>query len=335
MSDLNDQLNEAARMIEGPDVEGILRYMYAHPYYVPILFACGSWEEKYGKPFKWSDVRVFPKDLNKLVIDGLLTKDGSKYRLRAPDLFRTAFAQYMKEKTLAMMQFHDYSEKRTGEVPVPAGIPPNVFDAIIGYDAVKRRILLALGAKTPVHVLLTGPPSTAKSLFLEAFAQLPGARLTYGDAASKAGLRRFVMEEHPQYLIIDEIDKMKPEDNTILLELMEHQTVSVLHYNENQMEDISLRVFAAANDISKIRPELLSRFDRIQLREYTPEEFVRVAYNHLVKKMGVDEHIAAYIAKGVAQKSRDIRDAIRIANMSKRMEDAIFLVSSLGQIAQV
>lgn len=330
-----EKIGASMKKMDGLEVSDILRYMYAHPYYVPVISAALIWENEKRRPFRWSDVRVFPKDLNRLVIDGILAKDGNRgFLLRDHASASDAYGHYIRERTKAMLQMKSY-QNAGGDMPMPPGIPQDIFSDIVGYDDVKKEIILALNARTNVHVLLQGPPSTAKSLFLEGLRSLPGARLTYGDAVSKAGLRRFVMEEKPQYLVIDEIDKMNPEDDTILLEMMEHQTVSVIHYDQNSMEDISMRVFAAANVTKKMRPELLSRFHKITLREYTPQEFMRVAYQHLTMKMGVEQGIAEYIARGVAVKSRDIRDAIRIANMSRTIADAEFLVTKLGHEANV
>ena len=177
--------------------------------------------------------------------------------------------------------------------------------------------------------------SIAKPLFLEGLVKLPGAKLTFGDDVSKAGLRRFVMDEHPQYLIIDDIDKMSPEDDTILLELMEHQTVSVMHFGIRRSEDISLTVFGAANDTRRMRRELLSRFLKIELREYSAEEFRKVAFLHLTRRMGVDGELAEAIAAGVSAKSRDIRDAVRIVSMSRNMDDVKFLIAALGTASAV
>ena len=38
---------------------------------------------------------------------------------------------------------------------------------IVGYDDVKRIIVMALRSRKPVHVLLVGPPGIGKSLFLD------------------------------------------------------------------------------------------------------------------------------------------------------------------------
>lgn len=334
--DFTKQTKEMLAKLSGLNQEQMTKYIFSHPHYVPALAACLEWHMHRHHPFKWTEVRVFPRDLNRLVMDGLLTKEGNKgYSVTKPEELRIALMTYYREVARMQDEMKRYNSGATGKMPLPPGVPENIFDDIVGYDQVKREIILALNAQSNIHVLLYGPPSTAKSLFLEGLKSLPGARLTFGDAVSKAGLRRFVMEEKPQYLIIDEIDKMSPEDDTILLELMEHQTVSVMHYDQNEMEDISLRVFAAANNLKKMRPELLSRFHKIQLREYTQEEFIRVAYNHLTQRLNTPPAIAEYIAKGVAYKTKDIRDAVRIANMSRTIQDAAFLVSRIGEEANV
>jgi Holliday junction resolvasome RuvABC ATP-dependent DNA helicase subunit len=316
----------------GRETEYILHYMYSHRYVIPIIEHAMDWEQRYGRPFKWYEIRVIGRDLDRLVLDGILTKVGNKgYRLNN---IANTYAAYLLYRSEILKAQEISQNSRPQTPPMLPGIPKDLFTDIVGYDDVKRQFYLALGADEEVHILMIGPPSTAKSLFLEALQSLPGSKLAFGDAISKAGLRRFIMEEKPQYLIIDEIDKMDLSDASILLELMEHQTVSVMHYNSQETEEISLRVFAAANEIKQMKKELLSRFHKIYLREYTPEEFMRVAYQHLVH-IGTRKDIAELIASGVAQKSRDIRDARRIAKMSHSVEDAEFLMSQLGRTAQV
>lgn len=313
--------------------QDVLRYMYAHRRSIPVISEAIAWERRHGAPFRWYDVRATTAELNRLVIDGILAKEGNRgYRLRdhgAAVSARDCYNLDMIESALARIG------NGNGGSVLPPGADEGMFDGITGYAGAKRQIFMALGARPAVHVLLTGPPSTAKSLFLEGLGKLPGAKLTFGDAVSKAGLRRFVMDEHPQYLVIDEIDKMAPEDDTILLELMEHQTVSVMHFGIRRSEDISLTVFGAANDTRGMRRELLSRFLKIELREYSAEEFRKVAFLHLTRRMGVDGELAEAIAAGVSAKSRDIRDAVRIASMSRNMDDVKFLVAALGTASAV
>ena len=108
-----------------------------------------------------------------------------------------------------------------------------------------------------------------------------------------------------------------------------------MHFGIRRSEDISLTVFGAANDARRMRRELLSRFLKIELREYSAEEFRKVAFLHLMRRMGTDSGMAEAIVAGVSAKSRDIRDAVRIASMSRSMDDVKFLVAALGTASAV
>lgn len=176
--------------------------------------------------------------------------------------------------------------------------------------------------------------NTAKSLFLEGLATLPGAVYRFGDAISRAGIRRLLMDEKPPWLIVDELDKLSPEDDTAMLEFMERQRVSMTVTGINRDEAINIRVFAAANKTNRVRPELLSRFHRIRLRDYTEEEFRAVARAYL-KKRGVPVDMATLIADAVGARTRDIRDCRRIASMARSASDAEFLIQELGKEARV
>ena len=41
-----------------------------------------------------------------------------------------------------------------------------LFDDVIGFDDVKEIFQMSVGAYKPVHILLVGPPASAKSLFM-------------------------------------------------------------------------------------------------------------------------------------------------------------------------
>ena len=100
-------------------------------------------------------------------------------------------------------------------------IPADLFDYIVGHDEVKYWLNKSLTSPEPVHILLAGPPATAKSLFLEPLGQLPGAQYALGGSSSRAGIADFLINFQPRFLIIDELDKMKREDFSVLLSLMQ------------------------------------------------------------------------------------------------------------------
>ena len=61
-----------------------------------------------------------------------------------------------------------------------AKVKIDLFESIIGYDDVKETLVDALNHKASVHWTLVGPPASAKTLFLMALEQLPGASYVLG-----------------------------------------------------------------------------------------------------------------------------------------------------------
>ena len=313
--------------------QSLLRYLYAHPSAAETLRRALEYQAHGHEGFRWQHVRVMPKALTQLVLDGLIDRldtPGAWYTITHPMETLEAVKQFSNEQTKIRVE----RERGSSDLPpLPVGVPPTLFEGVLGYADVKRQLFLALGTPLPTHVLLHGKPGTGKTLFMEGIGRLPGALFRHADTVTKAGLRRVVTQDRPRYLILDEIDKMSPEQDTILLELMDG-IVSAMNYSESYSEAIDLRVFGAANDIRHMRPELRSRFLKIVIRDYSPEEFVAIASGYLIKN-GIRPGIANLVAEGVSHKSRDLRDAIRIARMARTEEDAAFLIRALGQEAQV
>ncbi|MFY9799473.1 MAG: ATP-binding protein [Candidatus Nitrosopolaris sp.] len=99
-----------------------------------------------------------------------------------------------------------------------------MFDKIIGYDGNKRTFARSLDSKEPVHILLVGPPGQAKTMFLKCILETFGEKKTFftvGGNASKSGLIDVLFDMQPKYLLVDEIEHLKPEYQTTLLSLME------------------------------------------------------------------------------------------------------------------
>jgi len=80
-------------------------------------------------------------------------------------------------------------------------VPTDLFSVIVGFEDVKAVVRRSLEAERPVHVLLVGPPSTAKSLFLMELSRLPNARYALGGGrSSRAGVSRnkpFLLRHKP------------------------------------------------------------------------------------------------------------------------------------------
>jgi len=192
-----------------------------------------------------------------------------------------------------------------------------LFNLVVGHEKIKQLIRFAVGAERPVHVLLEGPPGTAKTLMLQDVGRLPGAQFYVGSTTTKSGLVGLLLQEHPRFLVIDEIDKMADIDQSPLLNLMETGTVTVLHHGDRQRMEMDCRVFAGGNDSRRINSALMSRFAKFEIAAYTEAEFVTVASAVLEKREGYGPAMAELIATEVVRYSTDIRDAVRVARMAR------------------
>jgi Holliday junction DNA helicase RuvB len=194
-------------------------------------------------------------------------------------------------------------------------IPEDLFDVVVNHDDLKQLFMASLRAVRPVHILLVGPPATAKSVFLMELKRLPRSRYALGGTSSKAGIVDFVIQERPRYLLVDELDKMDMKDYAALLSLME--TGEVVRLKRGMTDEIRVKiwVFAAVNRDDTLPHELRSRFQQCYLTEYSEQDFKKVVRTMLVKREDASEDVAANIADKVAEYSRDVRDAIRIARL--------------------
>jgi len=84
----------------------------------------------------------------------------------------------------------------------------SLFGDIVGYDHIKKLFRMALDSDCPVHILLVGPPTSAKTMFLTSLLhRLKNSYFTDGANSTKAGMISFLFENRPRYLLVDEIDK--------------------------------------------------------------------------------------------------------------------------------
>jgi intein/homing endonuclease len=105
---------------------------------------------------------------------------------------------------------------------------PEIFSDIVGLEDVKDILLKALKADKPVHVLIVGGPATAKTMILEALSRFYDVPVILAGASTRAGLRDYIVENVPEIMIIDELDKVEnPLDLSVLLTWMETQKLTV------------------------------------------------------------------------------------------------------------
>jgi hypothetical protein len=67
---------------------------------------------------------------------------------------------------------------------------------------------MALDSDEQSHILHSGPPASAKTMFLESLSKLKSSYFVDGASTTKSGLIDCLFLNNPKYLLIDEIDKM-------------------------------------------------------------------------------------------------------------------------------
>lgn len=199
------------------------------------------------------------------------------------------------------------------------GNKQDLFDDIYGFNDVKYLFKLAIQTERPVHLLLCGPPASAKSLFMRSLTRLERSYYAIGSSSTKSGIFDYLFEQRPRLFILDELDKMNKKDQTSLLNLMESGILSELKHKQRRTTQLKTWVFASCNSTDKLLPPLITRFTVIQFKPYTEDEFSGIVANVLDREEGVEKDVALIIADGVFNKlkSSSIRGCVRIARLAK------------------
>lgn len=204
-----------------------------------------------------------------------------------------------------------------------------LFADICGCDNIKKLFRMALESSHTCSILLTGPPASSKTLFLQSLMKLKDSYFIDCSNATKSGIVDYVFDHKPKYLLLDELDKISRKDQTFLLNLMETGMVSEVKHNKIRRIEMQTSVLATSNNIEKIIPPLQSRFFIVKMDTYSCEQFFETTVRLLTSyKYDVDGEIAKAIAKAVSDTSRNLRDCLKIARMSKTTENVNWLVTT-------
>ncbi|MFL6507432.1 MAG: hypothetical protein ACJ704_05785 [Nitrososphaeraceae archaeon] len=205
-----------------------------------------------------------------------------------------------------------------------------LFDSIIGYSDVKRLFNLSFSSEKPVHMLLVGPPASAKTLFMLSCMKLERSYFTLGSHSTKSGMMDYLFQKRPRYLIIDEIEHMPIRDQTALLSLMETGIIVETKFKKNRNTQLKTWIFATSNSTDRMLTPLLSRFMVLHFKQYKYETFQEVAV-HLLCREGISREIAIATAETVwsKMKSKDIRDCVKIGHLAKTKDDVNWIAETL------
>jgi DNA polymerase III delta prime subunit len=209
------------------------------------------------------------------------------------------------------------------------GSSKSSFNNIVGYKDVKNIVRRVLDSDENYNLLFIGPPASSKTLFLQGILEIKDG--CYFDGANTTSRILDVLEEkRPKIICIDELDKMSRQFQNQLLNFMESGRVKVTQMcRKYDFEIKGAKVFATANDISRLSKPLQSRFRKLFLPRYTEEQFIQVTIKVLPK---VSENLARYIGYTVFKNGGDIRDAISVEKLLRRNdgpEDANGIIKTL------
>jgi Holliday junction DNA helicase RuvB len=295
----------------------VLEYLNQHPEYARVLKLAVQHEEKNASEphylgWTWADVRAFAATINKLVVDGLVevTYDSANFTN-----YKLTNLEAAKE---ALQEFEALREKAVPEEK--AEIPANLFDVIVGYDEVKELFWDAIKSDMPCHILLVGPPASAKSMFLLELSRLPNSHFALGGQTSKVGLADEIFDHSPKYLVIDELDDMPVDEQSVLKSLMWSGVVARRKHRIRQKGTFKTWVFAGSNKLEKLSDPVKSRFMKVHFHPYTFEQFKEVVVAVLTRRENIDLKLAEYIAETIGKHTRDPREAINLARVAKTEE---------------
>ena len=258
--------------------------------------------------WSWRDVRVQPAVLTRLYLEGLID---------CPFKSNSYTGYLLSESGKKLLEAEETSPESQAEISTELELPEDVVRTIIKIER-------------PVHLLFTGVPASAKTMFLMELARL-GAPYVLGSQASRAGIAEVLFDSKPRILLVDEIDRIGSKDISVLLSLMATGMVSEAKHNKRRKVRLDTRVFAASNTLN-LAPEVLSRFLVLEFPHYHVDDFMRVAVNILVKQEGIDRELASYIARKVWQgtiRFPDPRQAVRIARLASTREEVDKIIDLL------
>ncbi|MDD5039106.1 MAG: hypothetical protein PHN78_07295, partial [Dehalococcoidales bacterium] len=253
----------------------IYRALATNPEWVEILKEALTLQEKEEAAhaakgyswlgFEWFAVHASPQTLNKMVTSKVLdiafsSHSATHYKIADPELVREIIETMSEPATLPKHE-----------------MPADLFDSIVGYQDIKKLVRYALEAERPAHLLLSGPPASAKTMFLLELRRLPQSYYALAATLTASGLADILFVYEPRFILIDEVERLSPEHIGVLNSLMATGIVSETKHGKTRELELDTRVFAAGIRVEKLPRDLLSRFTRLRFAPYTEQEIIEVA----------------------------------------------------------
>ncbi|GAI60646.1 unnamed protein product [marine sediment metagenome] len=258
--------------------------------------------------FEWFEVHANPQTLKKMVTSKVLnitfsSHSSTHYKIADPDLVREAIQ--------AMLEPVSQPERE---------MPGDLFASIVGYPDVKTLVRYALEAEKPAHLLLSGPPASAKTMFLLELRRLPQSYYALAATLTAAGLADILFVYEPRFILIDEVERLAPEHIGVLNSLMATGIVSETKHGKTRELELDTLVFAAGIKVERLPQDLLSRFTKLHFAPYTEQEFIEVSQRVLATRENTSMDNAEYIAGELWRlhgQNADVRQCVQVARLSQ------------------
>jgi holliday junction DNA helicase RuvB len=139
-----------------------------------------------------------------------------------------------------------------------------------------------------------------------------------GGNASKSGMIDVLFDMQPKYLLVDEIEHLRPEYQTMLLSLMETGILTQTMHKKLRQTQLKTWVFATSNGTKKLSEPLLSRFRVMYVKKYDFAQFYEISVKKLLDE-GLSEYAADEITKSVWEQlpNPNIRNCVQIGRLVK------------------
>ena len=148
--------------------------------------------------------------------------------------------------------------------------------------------------------------------------RLPDSYYCLAQTTTQAGLTNLLFTYQPQFLLIDEVERLSGDHIGVLNSLMATGIISESKYGKTRAMELTSKVFAAGIRVNLLPKDLMSRFTRLKFDAYLEPEFIKVATKVLTSLENSSEELAEEIARSVwtkHQESSDIRQTVQVARL--------------------
>jgi replication-associated recombination protein RarA len=235
--------------------------------------------------------------------------------------------------TVDVDEFNEEVDRKLGIIQAK-DVSESLFNEVHKYADLKFLLAKMVLSKQSLHAVLVGPPASGKTMFLLAIQQkMKDVFFIDATNASGAGIvNKLFSRPNTRIILIDEIEKMRENDQNMLLNLLETGVLTSTKVKKTaEVRFDGIKLYATSNDIGALSKPLRSRLVELHLPEYDFNEFCDIVVKLTKQRDGHDRETAMKIADTVWNKlnSKDVRNVLQISKLIKLINDVEFVASTL------